>query len=233
MANALSVEDVVLLNSTASASTGTAARVLFPALSFTMGDLFSLSVLQILSVLSFLTSILAVVRVGTVSLHRFSPKFEAHINQPEMNVARDTKAPLWSWSLGGSLSLGSLIGEEEEEEAGTGRGYTGGSDLVRMDWQVARPVSSASRFRLALWPADVLDRLLVQLPPQYSQPPISMAKLIMSRHVRSCSVFSTVTPPFSQASPLSQLQRKPSRQTRRLSGSPRSTTPSRLTQSAV
>ena len=77
-----------------------------------MGDLFSLSVLQILSVLSFFTSVLAVVRVGSGSLHRFSHKWEAHVNQqtPEMNVAGETKPPLWNWSLGGSLSHGALIG---------------------------------------------------------------------------------------------------------------------------
>ena len=91
-----------------------------------------------------LDAVLAVVRVGSGSLHRFSNKFEAHLNQqtPEMNVAGDSKAPLWNWSLGGSLSLGSLIGEDEDEELGKNGGYTGGSDLVRMNWQVARPVSS-------------------------------------------------------------------------------------------
>ncbi|GJE93151.1 hypothetical protein PsYK624_093100 [Phanerochaete sordida] len=151
-----------------------------------MGDLFSLSFLQILSVLSFLTSVLA---LGSVSLHRLSHKFEAQTQQ--MGVASDSKAPLWNWSLAGSLSLGSLIGEDEDEEVGTSAGYTGGSDLMRMDWQVSRPVT-------------------VRLPPQYTQPPISMAKLIMQRH----------------------LQRKTHRYARRVpSGSSRPAVSSRLTQS--
>jgi hypothetical protein len=176
-----------LLNSTASACTGIPTSVLSSAPFFAMGDLFSLSILQILSVLSFFTSVLAVVRVGSGSLYRLSHKFEAHLNQqtPEMNVVSDAKAPLWNWSLGGSLSIGSLIGEDEEEELGKDRRYTGGSDLVRMDWQVARSISSTSRPHYCQpWPADLFScSLLVQLPPQYSQPPISMAKLIMSRHV--------------------------------------------------
>lgn len=190
LVNALSVEDAALLNSTASSHTGTIARTFFPALSFTMGDLFSLSFLQILSVVSFFTSVLALVRVGSVSLHRLSHKFEAQTQQ--MGVASDTKAPLWNWSLGGSLSLGSLIGEDEEEEVGAAGGYTGGTDLMRMDWQgSSRP-------------------LTVRLPPQYTQPPISMAKLIMQRH----------------------LQRKPNRYLRRVpSGSSRPAVSSRLTQS--
>ena len=70
------------------------------------------SFLQILSVLSFFTSVLALVRVGSVSFHRLSHKFEAQPQQ--MGVASDAKAPLWNWS--GSFSLGSLIGEDEEEE---------------------------------------------------------------------------------------------------------------------
>lgn len=141
-ANVLGVEDTVLFNTTTSEGTGNAAHLLFPALSFAMGDLMSLSVLQILSVLSFLTSLFAVVRVGAGSLHRFSHKFEANLNRPpsDMNIA-DGKAPLWNWNLSGSFSLGSLIGEDEEEEVGRSGGYTGGSDLMRMDWQVSRAVS--------------------------------------------------------------------------------------------
>ena len=154
-----------------------------------MGDLMSLSVLQVLSVLSLLTSLFAVVRVGAGSLHRFSHKFEANLNRPpsEMNIA-DGKAPLWNWNLGGSFSLGSLIGEDEEEEVGRNAGYTGGSDLMRMDWQVSRPVTGTSPHRHHRVPqtsqrSPLPPLLTVQIPPQFSQPPISMAKLIMSRHV--------------------------------------------------
>ncbi|EKM57241.1 uncharacterized protein PHACADRAFT_254904 [Phanerochaete carnosa HHB-10118-sp] len=190
LANALSVENAALVNGTVSAGTGTVTRVLFPALSFTMGDLFSLSFLQILSVLSFLTSALALVRVGSVSFHRLSHKFEAQTQS--MGVASDNKAPIWNWSIGGSFSLGALIGEDEEEELCTTAGYTGGSELMRMDWQMSKPVT-------------------VHLPPRYSQPPISMAKLIMQRH----------------------FQRKPNRYLRRVpSGSSRPVVSSRLTQSA-
>lgn len=128
----LAVADALLLN-------GTAAYALSPAPLFAMGDIFSLSVLQILSVLSFLTSVLAVVCVGSGSLYRLSHKIEADVNQPpsEMNVA-GAKVPLWNWSA--SFSLGSLIGDDDDEEVGGTPGYTGGSDLVRMDWHVSRPV---------------------------------------------------------------------------------------------
>ena len=187
VAIALGVEDAVLSNSTASTGTGTAARALFPALSFAMGDLFSLSFLQILSVLSFFTSVLALVRVGSVSLHRLSHKFEAQPQQ--MGVASDPKAPLWNWS--GSFSLGSLIGEDEDEEVGTATGYTGGSELMRMNWQVSRPVTGVSP--VLSWSCAPLNFHLVHLPPQRSQPPISMAKLIMSRHVSAHNVPSSVS----------------------------------------
>ncbi|KIP10755.1 hypothetical protein PHLGIDRAFT_196459 [Phlebiopsis gigantea 11061_1 CR5-6] len=107
-----------------------------------MADLFSLSFLQILSLLSFLTSVFAVVCVGAGSLHRLSHKLEANLNRPpsQMNIAGE-KTPLWNWNLGGSFSLGSLIGEDEEVEVGGARGYTGGSDLMRMNWQISKPVT--------------------------------------------------------------------------------------------
>lgn len=180
----LAVADALLLN-------GTAAYALSPAPLFAMGDIFSLSVLQILSVLSFLTSVLAVVCVGSGSLYRLSHKIEADVNQPpsEMNVA-GAKVPLWNWSA--SFSLGSLIGDDDDEEVGGTPGYTGGSDLVRMDWHVSRPVR------------------VIQPQPPLAQPPVSMAKLIMSRH----------------------LQRKPARP-RRMPGMPRTTPPSRLTEAVA
>ncbi|PSS37962.1 hypothetical protein PHLCEN_2v189 [Hermanssonia centrifuga] len=113
-----------------------------------MGDLFSISILQILSVLSFVTSILAVLRVGSVSLHRLSHKFEADVARPapEMAVGNPAK---WNWSLSGlpvSFSIGTLIGEDEGEEHENGMGgYTGGTDLVRMDWQISRPRTGTTK----------------------------------------------------------------------------------------
>jgi hypothetical protein len=118
--------------------------ILAPAFEFAMGDWFSLSVLQILSVLSFATSLLAVVRVGSASIGRLQHKFEAHVpQQPVANVATSAKIPMWSWKVSGlpvSFSLGSILGEDEREEGQDSMGdYEGGSKLVRMDWQVARP----------------------------------------------------------------------------------------------
>ncbi|PCH36780.1 hypothetical protein WOLCODRAFT_157470 [Wolfiporia cocos MD-104 SS10] len=155
-----------------------------------MCEFLSLSVLQVLSVLSFLTSILAVLHVGAGSLHRLSNKFDAEVNAPiSLNPE---KQPLWNWSgLPASFSLGSLIGEESREdgsEKGVG-GYVGGAELVRMDWQMGRPRSGP------------------QVPHQ--QVPLSMAKLIMSRH----------------------SQRRPMRLPRRTPGMPRPTPPSRLVES--
>jgi hypothetical protein len=153
-----------------------------------MSDLFSLSLLQFISVLSFITSLLAVLRVGSGSLYRLSHKFDHDdVSQTasELEVGNTPKVPSWNWSLSGlpvSFSLGTLIGEGEEEErqesTHTMGGYTGGTDLMRMDWQVNR------RPRTVSPPPYVL----------YSQPPASMAKLIMSRH----------------------MQRKPSRPPRRM-----------------
>ncbi len=156
-----SVESAALLNGTA--CTGPASRTLYPALPSAMGDLFSISILQILSVISFVTSILAVLRVGSVSLHRLSHKFEADVARPapEMAVGNPAK---WNWSLSGlpvSFSIGTLIGEDEGEEHENGMGgYTGGTDLVRMDWQISRPRTgmSAPRYRSCAHPI---------LAPQY------------------------------------------------------------------
>ncbi|KAI0688604.1 hypothetical protein BC835DRAFT_1284366 [Cytidiella melzeri] len=161
-----------------------------------MGDWFSLSVLQILSILSFITSLLAVVRVGSASLGRLQQhKFEADIpHQPATTVAASVKIPTWSWKVSGlpvSFSLGSLLGEDEHEEVPTSiAGYTAGSTLVRMDWQLDRPTT-------------------VPPQPQFSQPPLSMAKIIMTRH----------------------LQRKPGRHVRRTQGLVHPPTP--LSQAAV
>ncbi|OBZ76032.1 hypothetical protein A0H81_03082 [Grifola frondosa] len=139
-------------------------------------EFFSLSILQILSVLSFLTSILAVLRVGSGSLQ-------------SVNSGKH----LWNWTgLPVSFSLGTLIGEEEqEEEKSTVGRYVGGSELVRMDWKVGR------------------QRLVPTMHD--SRLPLSMAKIIMSRH----------------------SQRRPMRLPRRMPGMPRPTPPSRLMESFV
>jgi len=159
-----------------------------------MCDFLSLSVLQVLSVLSFLTSILAVLHVGAGPLHRLSHKFDAEVQSASQINLSAGKQPLWNWSgLPVSFSLGTLIGDDPREqgaEKGVG-GYLSGSELMRMNWQVGRP----------------------RLGPQIynSQAPLSMAKLIMTRH----------------------SQRRPLRLPRRTPGMPRPTPPSRLFESAV
>ncbi|KAM5546099.1 hypothetical protein V8D89_000225 [Ganoderma adspersum] len=163
-----------------------------------MSELLSLSVLQLLSVLSFLTSVLAVVCVGSGSLHRLAHRVEPGVDTPTPDMDLDMsltsgpgKHPLWNWSgLPVSFSLDSLIGEEEKEQPS---GYVGGTELTRMDWQV-----SAARSRIVASPYE-------------SRVPMSMAKLIMTRHT----------------------QRRPTR-VRRIPGMPRQQTPrSRLAESFV
>ncbi|KAI0649761.1 hypothetical protein C8Q79DRAFT_1006102 [Trametes meyenii] len=128
-----------------------------------MSDFLSLSVLQLLSVFSFLTSVLAVVCVGSGSLNKFSHRVGATVESPptsDMSITSG-KHHLWNWSgLPTSFSVGSLIGEDEQVET---TGYVGGAELARMDWQVGRSPSVAQTFD--------------------SRVPMSMAKLIMSRHV--------------------------------------------------
>ncbi|KAI0357715.1 hypothetical protein OH77DRAFT_1519085 [Trametes cingulata] len=125
-----------------------------------MSELFSLSVLQLLSVFSFLTSVLAVVCVGSGSLHKL--RFESGVDSSASDMSiTPGKHHLWTWSgLPAGFSIGSLIGENEQDDSS---GYVGGSELSRMDWQVGRP------------------RLVTQTFD--SRAPMSMAKLIMSRHV--------------------------------------------------
>ncbi|EED78327.1 predicted protein [Postia placenta Mad-698-R] len=125
----------------------------------------SLSILQVLSVLSFLTSILAVLHVGAGPLHRLSSKFDADVHPASHLNLNVGKQHLWNWSgLPVSFSLSTFIGDESREQGSEKgvSGYMGGSDLVRMNWQVGRP------------------RLVPQV--YNSQPPLSMAKIIMSRH---------------------------------------------------
>ncbi|KZT64223.1 hypothetical protein DAEQUDRAFT_815132 [Daedalea quercina L-15889] len=158
-----------------------------------MCEILSFSVFQVLSVLSFFTSILAVLHVGAGSLHRLSNKFEADLNLPQLSL-NTGKPHLWNWSgLPMSFSLSSILGEESQERSvdEKGLGYMGGSDLVKVNWQVGR----------------------ARLGPQFyeSQPPLSMAKVIMSRH-----------------SP-----RRPVRLPRRMPGALRPTPPSRLVESVV
>ena len=119
-----------------------------------MSDLLSLSVLQLLSVFSFLTSVLAVVCVGSGSLHRLAHRVEPGVDAPapEMSITSG-KHPLWNWSgLPVSFSLDTLIGEDEEPQ-----GYVGGTELTRMDWQVsARPRIGAHILRCKLSPSNGL-----------------------------------------------------------------------------
>lgn len=165
-----------------------------------MSELLSLSVLQLLSVLSFLTSVLAVVCVGSGSLHRLAHRVEPGVDAPapapdidlDSMALTSGKHPLWNWSgMPVSFSLDTLIGEEEKEQPS---GYVDGTELTRMDWQV----SAAARSRIVASPYD-------------SRVPMSMAKLIMTRHT----------------------QRRPAR-ARRIPGMPRQPTPrSRLAESSA
>ncbi|GBE83349.1 hypothetical protein BKA93DRAFT_732512 [Sparassis latifolia] len=163
-----------------------------------MCEILSLSVLQVVSVLSFLTSILAVLCVGSGSLyrlsHRLDAKFEAEVGSQLMSA--EAWKPLWNWSgFPVSFSLGSIVGEDEKRTTNNGySGYIGGGDLVRMNWQVSRQRSAVSHI------FDIKG---------YA--PISMAKIIMSRH----------------------SQRRPLRLPRRAPGMPRPTPPSRLMESTV
>jgi len=166
-----------------------------------MSDFLSLSLFQILSVLSFLTSVLAIVRVGSGSLHRLSHRLDSDVarSPTEMpSVGGGGKTAVWSWSLSGlptSFSLNTLIGDDESAgEDGTDlEGLSGGSHVVTVNWQASksRPASPTSL-----------------LPNPH--PPVSMAKLIMSRHT----------------------QRKHPRIPRRMPGMPRPTPPSRLMHAA-
>ncbi|KAI0819900.1 hypothetical protein BC628DRAFT_1400473 [Trametes gibbosa] len=154
-----------------------------------MSEILSLSLLQLLSVFSFLTSVLAVVCVGSGSLHKL--RFDSGVDAAAADMSLNPgKHQLWNWShLPASFSINSLIGDDEPEEH---NGYVGGSELARMDWQVGRP------------------RIVTQTFD--SQGPMSMAKLIMSRHT----------------------QRRPARLSRRIPGMPRQPTPrSRLAESVV
>ena len=105
----------------------------------TMSDFLSLSVLQLLSVFSFLTSVLAVLCVGSGSLHRLRVEPAVDAPHPDaMSSITSGKHPLWTWpGLPASFSIDSLIGvgEDDPEEI---QGYVGGTELTRMDWQVSR-----------------------------------------------------------------------------------------------
>ncbi|KAI9060028.1 hypothetical protein FKP32DRAFT_1595776 [Trametes sanguinea] len=156
-----------------------------------MSDVLSFSLLQLISVFSFLTSILAVVCVNSGSLQKLAHRVDHGVDSSSASdIAIAPGKHLWNWSgLPVSFSIGSLLGEDEQTDT---TGYVGGSELSRMDWQVGQ------------------SRLVTDLPD--SRVPISMAKLIMSRH----------------------MQRRPARLSRRIPGMPRPPTPrSRLAESFV
>ncbi|KAI0786922.1 hypothetical protein C8Q75DRAFT_252876 [Abortiporus biennis] len=169
-------------------------RRIFPSI---MSDLLSLSLFQLLSVISFLTSVFAVLRVGG-SLHKLSNRFEHDVAHSPTDLP-DGKSAMWNWSLSGlpvSFSLNTLIGDDESvnDETKDLEGYSDGSQelVLPLDWKAPKSSNRA-------------------LPPmQFTQPPASMAKLIMSRHV----------------------QRKGHRVPRRMPGMPRPTPPSRLMHSS-
>ncbi|KAL7284760.1 hypothetical protein ACG7TL_002067 [Trametes sanguinea] len=126
-----------------------------------MSDVISFSLLQLISVFSFLTSVLAVVCVNSGSLQKLAHRVDSGVDSSSASdIAIAPGKHLWNWSgLPVSFSIGSLLGEDDQTDTA---GYVGGSELSRMDWQVGQP------------------RLVTELPD--SRVPISMAKLIMSRH---------------------------------------------------
>ncbi|KZT28314.1 hypothetical protein NEOLEDRAFT_1145923 [Neolentinus lepideus HHB14362 ss-1] len=142
-----------------------------------MGDLLSLSVVLI-SVFSFITSLLAiVVRVGFSHPPPFSLSSEAgqpHHESP-MSQAMAQVDKLWNWSaslgLPFNINGGSGMSGMSDAGMGIGMGYTGGAQLVRMNvnWHVPRKFGEKP-----------------PPPPPYVdvQAPLSMAKIIMSRHHR-------------------------------------------------
>ena len=131
-----------------------------PRPSTTMSDFLSLSILQLLSVFSFLTSVLAVLCVGSGSLHRLAHRVEPVVDAPPpdaMSSLTSGKQPLWTWSgLPVSFSIDTLIGEDEPQEP---QGYVGGTELTRMDWQVSRSprIGASSSPSLSLLGLDSLE----------------------------------------------------------------------------
>jgi len=117
-----------------------------------------LSFTSVLSLLTFLTTVLALVRVGSAA-------FLSNQNQLQFQLAeRCGGAPTAQMILAHGVGLGTGA-----VDGGVYKGFVGGHELVRM------PVS---------WAALRRPSLLFRPPsPGYdSQRPLSMAKLIMSRH---------------------------------------------------
>ncbi|EPQ51743.1 hypothetical protein GLOTRDRAFT_112297 [Gloeophyllum trabeum ATCC 11539] len=144
-----------------------------------MGDLLSLSVVMI-SVLSFLTSLLAV--LIRVQAHHFSLPSTSYAHADDSMASSSSSMTqmdkLWHWSasLGLPFNLNGASPPGMGADAGMGMGmggYAGAAHLARMNlnmnWQITR------KFGPEKPPPP---------PPCHPQPPLSMAKLIMSRHQR-------------------------------------------------
>ncbi len=211
-----------------------------------MSDFLSLSLFQLLSVLSFLTSVIAVLRLGPGSLHRFSHKYEPQVSasSTEMGVGADKPAS-WSWSLTGlpvSFSWSTLIGDEEpgqDAEDDVEKLSAGASQVVRMNWQLAKPRSGQCAL-LSLTRPCSLNMVNHSTPNTTLTSPSINGK---AHHVPSCKPFrDCLVPPRVSQGSVAQLtssstsfqsQRKPFRIPRRTPGMPRPTPPSRLVGSAV
>ncbi|OSD01005.1 hypothetical protein PYCCODRAFT_1445940 [Trametes coccinea BRFM310] len=147
-----------------------------------MSDVISFSLLQLISVFSFLTSVLAVVCVNSGSLQKLAHRVDSGVDSSSASDIAIAPGK-HLWNWSGLPVSFSIGSLLGEDEQTDAAGYVGGSELSRMDWQ---------------------------LPD--SRVPISMAKLIMSRH----------------------MQRRPARLSRRIPGMPRPPTPrSRLAESFV
>ncbi|KAI5120530.1 hypothetical protein M0805_004538 [Coniferiporia weirii] len=123
------------------------------------------SVSTVLSLLSFLATVFALARVGAAA---FSANQSTNTAQVPRHVHLQLDGP-HSMSLSQAIRFG--VGAEREKEKNTmGVGYVGGHELVRM------PSTNWSSVRRP----GLLFRPPSPFPDQ--QKPLSMAKLIMSRH---------------------------------------------------
>lgn len=153
-----------------------------------MSELFSLSFLQIVSIFSFLTSCVALICVGSVHrLHQHKFTQPGGISQAQVDGKPQTQQ-VWSWTLSGLpvLSLNAIIGEDEVQYGNPEEGIAVpgldsiGQQVVRMNW----PSMKVSQAGIASLNPTSSKRSPISSPPVYSQPPASMAKLIMSRHIQ-------------------------------------------------
>lgn len=163
------------------------------------------SLSTVLSLLSFLTTVFALARVGAAAFSANQHQHQAQRPWPYAKAAQPA-ANLLQLQLGGpgsSMSLAQAIrlGVAAEGEKEKGVGYIGGHDLVRWTGNAAgarrpsllfRPRESSRISLPVLASCNYLTTPFYYLECNYDTAspfpdhakPLSMAKLIMSRHVR-------------------------------------------------